>query len=127
MPPRDRDVAQEVEGVLVPCAAAGSLVFEPRLCIAALREMRNRFGEKGYVKYGFVDAFIPHDNWYNSDVIGIDVGPTVLMAENCRSGFVWRTFMSSSEARAGLKAAGFRPLDAKDHAALNATSIVTKQ
>ena len=53
----------------------------------------------------------PPTDWYNTDVIGIDVGPTVLMAENCRSGFVWKTFMSSPEARAALKAAGFRPIE----------------
>jgi hypothetical protein len=38
----------------------------------------------------------------------------VIMAENCRSGFVWKTFMSSPEAGAALKAAGFRALDERD-------------
>ena len=32
-----------------------------------------------------------------SYVIGIDVGITLLMAENTRSGFVWRTFMKNPE------------------------------
>jgi hypothetical protein len=45
------------------------------------------------------------------------------MAENCRSGFVWQTFMSSPEARAALKAAGFRPLTATD--AAPTTSLFT--
>src|SRR5438876_919612 len=80
------DESQEFDGTVVPAAAAGSLVFEPRLCLDALKAMRNRYGEKAYLKYGFVDAFNPADGWYNPDVIGIDVGPTVLMAENCRSG-----------------------------------------
>jgi hypothetical protein len=103
-----------IDGTVVPCAAAGSLVFQPRLCLDALKAMRARYGEKGYLKYGFVDAFNPATGWYNRDVLGIDVGPTVLMAENCRSGFVWKTFMSNPEARAALKVAGFRPLDPKD-------------
>jgi hypothetical protein len=33
------------------------------------------------------------------------------MAENCRSGFVWKTFMSSPEAQSALKVAGFRKLE----------------
>ena len=104
----------DIDGSVVPAAAAGSLAFEPRLCLDALKDMRDRFGEKAYLKYGFIDAFNPAAGWYNPDVLGIDVGPSVLMAENCRSGFVWKTFMSSPEARAGMKAAGFRPLASKD-------------
>jgi hypothetical protein len=98
----------EIDGSVVPCAVAGSLAFEPRLCLDALEAMRQRYGDKAYLKYGFVDAFNPGSGWYDADVLGIDVGPTVLMAENCRSGFVWQTFMSSPEPGAALKAAGFR-------------------
>jgi hypothetical protein len=103
-----------IDGSVVPCAAAGSLVFEPRLCLEALKHMREQYGEKGWQKYGFVDAFNPATGWYNADVIGIDVGPTVVMAENCRSGFVWKTFMSNPEAHTALKAAGMRAVDSRD-------------
>ncbi|CAN5522263.1 glucoamylase family protein [soil metagenome] len=99
-----------IDGTVVPAAAAGSLAFTPRICIDALKAMREQYGEKGYVKYGFVDAFNPGTGWYNADVIGIDLGPSVLMAENARSAFVWKLFMSSPEAKAALKAADFRPL-----------------
>ena len=84
--------------------------------------MRQHYGDKSYLKYGFVDAFNPN-SWYNNDVLGIDVGPTVLMAENCRSGFVWKTFMSSPEAQSGLKAAGFRPVTASE--VISTTSLAT--
>jgi hypothetical protein len=112
-----------IDGTVVPAAPAGSLAFAPRICLDALRAMRERAGEKGYVKYGFVDAFNPGTGWFNSDVIGIDVGPSVIMAENCRSGFVWKTFMSAPEAKAALKAAGFRSLEPSDSARLSATSV----
>ena len=49
----------------------------------------------------FVNAFNPLKNWYDSDVIGIDTGIILLMAENLRTGFVWDTFMKSAEAKAG--------------------------
>ena len=39
-------------------------------------DMRREFGEKAYLKYGFVDAFNPATGWYNADVLGIDVGPS---------------------------------------------------
>lgn len=112
----------EIDGSVVPYAVASSLPFEPRLCMDALKAMRELCGSKGYLKYGFVDAFNPANDWYNPDVLGLDLGPTVLMAENCRTGFVWRTFMSSPEAIAALKAAGFTSHIAQDEAPM--TSLV---
>jgi len=76
--------------------------------------MKATYGEKAYKKYGFVDAFNPATDWYNPDVICIDVGATILAAENARTGFVWKLFMSAPEAQAGLKAAGFRAIGPGD-------------
>jgi hypothetical protein len=59
-------------------------------------------------RYGFVDAFNPLTNWYDSDVIGIDTGITMVMAENARTGFVWDTFMKNAEAQRGMDRAGFK-------------------
>jgi len=96
----------KLDGTLVPCAAAGSLPFLPVETMRVLRTMRERFGERVWKRYGFVDAFNPHTDWFNPDVIGIDVGITVLMAENVRTGFVWKTFMKNEEARRGMERAG---------------------
>jgi len=41
------------------------------------------------------------------------------MAENCRSGFVWKLFMSCPEAQAALKAAGFRRTNDQETAAMS--------
>jgi hypothetical protein len=112
----------EIDGTVVPCAIAGSLVFEPRLCMGALHELRNKYGDKCFLKYGYVDALNPTNGWYNEDVLGIDIGPSVAMAENCRTGFVWRTFMSCSEIKQAIKLAGFRALEARDNASV-ATSV----
>ena len=78
-----------IDGTVVPCAAAGSLPFVPGDCTAALREMHARWGAKIYGPYGFADAFNPVTGWVGTDVIGIDQGITLLMAENLRSGLVW--------------------------------------
>ena len=54
-----------------------------------------------------MDAFNPLKNWYDSDVVGIDSGITMVMAENARTGFVWETFMKNPEAQRGMANAGF--------------------
>ena len=55
-----------------------------------------------------MDAFNPLKNWYDSDVIGIDTGITMVMAENARTAFVWETFMENPEAQRGMERAGFK-------------------
>ena len=79
-----------IDGTVVPCAVAGSLPFAPVECVAALRTMQARWGDKIYGPYGFADAFNPLTGWVGADVIGIDQGITLLMAENLRTGFVWK-------------------------------------
>jgi hypothetical protein len=54
-----------------------------------------------------MDAFNPLSGWYDTDVIGIDLGIMMLMAENRRTGFVWNTFMKNAEAVAAMTAVGF--------------------
>ena len=72
---------------------------------AALKEMKSRYGDKIYGRYGFADAFDPHDGWVNRDVIGIDLGITLLSAENLRSGKVWHWFMLNDEVRIAMRRA----------------------
>jgi hypothetical protein len=96
-----------IDGTVVPSAAAGSLPFLPQQVMQVLRNIRQHY-PNAWSKYGFVDAFNPLKNWYDSDVIGIDVGISLLMAENVRTGFVWDVFMRSEEARRGMERAGFK-------------------
>ncbi|MGA9883314.1 MAG: glucoamylase family protein [Candidatus Acidiferrales bacterium] len=98
-----------IDGTVVPCAAGGSLPFLPQQTVRVLRTIKDKYGEHAWCRYGFVDAFNPLTNWYDSDVIGIDTGITMVMAENARSGFVWDTFMKNPEASRGMARAGFQP------------------
>jgi hypothetical protein len=102
-PPRIGDL----DGSVVPCAAGGSLPFLTPECMQVLRAMKERY-PKAWGHYGFVDAFNPLTSWYDADVLGIDLGITMLMAENLRSGFVWNTFMKNKEAQRGMEKAGFQ-------------------
>jgi len=96
-----------IDGTIVPSASAGSLPFLPQPVMRVLRTIKNRYPQ-AWSRYGFVNAFNPLTNWYDSDVIGIDTGITLLMAENVRTGFVWKTFMKNEAARRGLERAGFK-------------------
>ncbi len=98
-----------IDGTVVPCATGGSLPFLPQATLLVLRTIKNRYGAGTWCRYGFVDAFNPLKNWYDSDVIGIDTGITMVMAENARTAFVWDTFMRNPEAQRGMDRAGFKP------------------
>jgi hypothetical protein len=110
------------DGTLVPTAAGGSIPFTPEISIRALRTMRERYPQV-WGEYGFLDAFnptfqfsgvrlghgriVPGVGWFDTDYLGIDQGPIVLMAENYRSGLVWRHLRNSPYIIAGLRRAGF--------------------
>jgi len=110
------------DGTIAPTAAASSIPFTPELSIAAIRAMRQRYGDNLYRKYGFVDAFNPTlrtsrgvkaghvdpaQGWFDVDYLGIDQGAIVAMIENHRSGLVWTTMRKNPHILRGLKRAGF--------------------
>ena len=48
------------------------------------------------VHHGRVD---PELGWFDTDYLGIDQGPIVLMIENHRSGLLWKHFMKDPDIR----------------------------
>jgi hypothetical protein len=106
-----------IDGSIVPCAAGGSLPFLPEETVRVLINIRRKYEKRAWNKYGFADAFNPLTNWYNPDVIGIDVGIILLMAENARTGFVWQQFMKNEVARNGMARAGFHAVTPAEAAA----------
>ena len=97
-----------IDGTVVPCATAGSLPFDFADTIHVLRWIRGHHPQ-AWEHYGYIDAFNPLTNWHDADVIGIDLGISLLMAENQRTQFVWNTFMKDPAAQNGLNLAGFQP------------------
>lgn len=96
-----------VDGSVVPCATAGSLPFLPVDCLRVLRSLKEKFAANAWGRYGFCDAFHPEAKWYDADVLGIDLGIGVLMAENLRTGLVWEIFGSNPEVDLAFERAGF--------------------
>ncbi len=99
----------DVDGTIVPCAAAGSLPFAPRECLCTLRAMYEKFGDRVWCRYGFVDAFNPNGDWTAGEVLAIDAGITLVMIENFRTGLIWDRFMANPEINRAMEIARFRP------------------
>lgn len=97
-----------IDGTVVPSAAAGGLAIVPEQALATLRFQRDRYGDQVYGRYGFTNAFNPATGWVGPDVIGIDTGISLLMAENQRSGGVWKAFMNHPLPQRAFELAGFR-------------------
>jgi hypothetical protein len=96
-----------IDGTVVPSASAGSLAFLPNECLQVLEAMKKNYGGQAWGRYGFCDAFHPSANWYDPNCLGIDLGISVLMAENLRTGLVWQIFMSNPECVTAMQLAGF--------------------
>jgi hypothetical protein len=96
-----------IDGTVVPAACGGSLPFLTDATMRVLKNIKARYPQ-AWCRYGFVDAFNPLKKWYDNDIVGIDTGITMLMAENLRTSFVWETFMKNPEAQRGMDKAGFK-------------------
>jgi hypothetical protein len=86
------------------------MMFTPDICLPALRAMKDQFGDKIYGRYGFADAFHPTNGWVCPDVLGIDIGITLLACENARSGNVWKWFMANPEPQRAMVLADIQPI-----------------
>jgi hypothetical protein len=110
------------DGTIAPHAAAGSIAFAPEVVVPTLMAIRSRLGDNIFSRYGFLDAYnesftfggaaqqgriVPGQGWFDTDYIGIDVGPTLLMTENLRTGLIWKLMRKEPSIRRGLLRAGF--------------------
>jgi hypothetical protein len=86
------------------------LPFAPEYCVPTLQAFYTRFRKNLWSEYGFRDSFNLGDSWTDTDELGIDQGPIVIMIENYRTQKVWKLFMQNAEAQRGLQRAGFTPL-----------------
>ncbi len=96
-----------IDGSVVPCATAGSLPFLPSASLRVLHSLKDRYAKHAWGRYGLCDAFHPGAQWYDPDVLGIDLGIGILMAENLRTGFVWQTFAQNPNVPIAMQKAGF--------------------
>lgn len=101
-PPSGFDnLAHTVDDTIPPAGAIGSIIFVPE---AVERAMLNYYSiEPLRGEYGFQDAYNLSEDWYASDVIGIDKGITLLMLANYENDLVYQYAMQNENILAGLE------------------------
>jgi hypothetical protein len=101
--------AHYVDGTVPAYGALGSIVFKPEAAIKAAENYRTY--EQFWSKYGFKDSYnlgYNNQNWFASDIIGIDKGISVLMIENYLSEMIWKIFMEIDYVQQGLEKLNFK-------------------
>lgn len=96
------------DGTLCPTAAISSVMFTPQLSQEAAEMMYARYGVQLWGRFGFANAFNVGRNWYDSDVIGIDLGMALIALENHRSGLYWRLTNALPATAKACEAAGLQ-------------------
>ena len=99
--------AQNDNGTIAPTAAGGSIAFAPDEVIPTLHYFYDNYRADLWGPYGFRDAFNLGAGWWDTDYLGIDQGPVILMIENHLNQSVWRRFMQDPDVQNGLAGAGF--------------------
>jgi hypothetical protein len=90
-----------IDDTIPPAGAIGSIIFVPE---AAERAMLNYYAiEDLKGEYGFLDAYNLTEDWFDSDVIGIDKGITLLMLANYQNNLVHQLLMENEQILSGLE------------------------
>ncbi|HUF37812.1 MAG TPA: glucoamylase family protein [Anaerolineales bacterium] len=96
--------AHFIDDTIAPSGAIGSILFLPE---QAQQAMVNYYAiERLNGRYGFLDAYNLTEDWYASDVIGIDKGITLLMLANFEDGLVYQIMMQNETILDGLDRLG---------------------
>ena len=95
------------DGTVSPTAMLSGLLFTPTESRTALADLWRNHGDHLWGRYGYSNAFNLDKSWYDTDVIGIDLGMMLLATENARTGLVWRLLKTDPIMERGLVAAGF--------------------
>ncbi|MCA9899258.1 MAG: hypothetical protein H6654_18825 [Ardenticatenaceae bacterium] len=96
--------SHKIDDTVAPAGAIGSIIFVPE---AAKTAMLNYYSiEALQGTYGFLDAYNLSEEWFASDVIGIDKGISLLMLANYQSDMVYQITMSNEQILNGLSRLG---------------------
>ncbi len=102
------------DGTIAPTAAGSSIAFTPRESLKALKAtyamLCSGSDTRLWGKYGMKDAFNLTMDWVDTDYLGIDQGPIVIMIENFFTQSVWKRFKKIPEIERGLGMAGMEQI-----------------
>ena len=101
------------DGTISPWAVVASLPFAPEIVLPTLAHLRENFAATTCER-AFQRSFNPSfpgagpAGWIAPELVGLELGPIVLMIENYRSGFLWKLMRRCPYIATGLRRAGFR-------------------
>lgn len=102
---------QNDDGTIAPTAAISSLPFAEEAAWPFIDNLWDNYRPSLWGPYGWRDGFNLTYNWFDTDVLGIDQGPIILMLENYRTPQgVWSRMMANADIQTGLARAGFTPI-----------------
>ena len=95
------------DGTIQPTAAVSSVCFASEICLPAIQNFYDNYPAL-WGTYGFRDGFnlATNPDWYDTDYLGIDLGPEVIMIENYRNASIWLRFMQNPYVQTGMGASG---------------------
>lgn len=93
--------AHRVDDTVPPAGAIGSIIFTPEQVLPTLQNYASIAELQS--EYGFKDAYNLTEDWFASDVIGIDKGITLLMLANYENDLVYRITMENDNLLKGLE------------------------
>ncbi|MFQ3610037.1 MAG: glucoamylase family protein [Fimbriimonadales bacterium] len=97
----------EHDGTVAPTASITSIIFTPEESVRAIKTIYDRYHSRLWGRYGFGNAFNVDRNWWDREVIGIDLGMMLNALENHRSGLIWSLTAKMPAIQRGLREAGF--------------------
>ena len=95
------------DGTLSPTGVLASISYDPRAVLDTTHHLRSTHGRRIWGRYGFCNAYNLDRDWFDPDVIGIDLGMALIAIENYRSGLIWKLVQSHPSTARAMATAGF--------------------
>lgn len=107
----------EHDGTVAPTASITSVIFTPTESLRAIKTIYDRYHTKLWGRYGFGNTFNVDRDWWDKEVVGINLGMMALAIENFETRLIWVTVMKHPTIQRGLKGAGFRNVSEEESTA----------
>lgn len=101
-------VPEPEDGTVSPTGAIAAILYLPEQACTIAHEMKTKFGARLWGRYGFSNAFNLDRNWFDKDVIGIDLGMVLLGVEDARTGLEWKLIAKLPSTKRAWQTIGFK-------------------
>ena len=96
------------DGTITFTGALSSFPYTPKASMDAFKHIYRDLGDRAWGEYGPRDAVNLTADWVSPIFMGLNQAPITVMIENCRTGLIWKLFMSNPEIHPMLDRIGFK-------------------